>query len=441
MIKNMHKNIRLVNRKFVIFVGKKTVNGICFNKGKSPDDFSQVTLDEKDTKRFFETGELDDQYLNKLIETINSFITIFCEEGKKEEISIYTASEFATSLTEDDIVYLKMRILKETGVHSFVLTKDLEQLYIRNIVPQCQRARWVVRIMSTATIAYFINEAGDVKAFRFERLGSAVLASLLQEIKEVRNQIKRKMDETVVIKCINKLKQEISKKINSQWKDLQSDIVIYLGGEINFLQSLKYELGENNIFSDKEHEYAITYDSFFKQSIDKVLRKTQKELNNEAVDLQISWKEGIKPCTLIAMALFQVLGVKIIIPSNKKELHGMYYKNFENIVITGSKKVNGEEIEKWIEYFNFRGINVYSPQIGNDTDVDEILEEARHLQAINRCDTLIVCNSGNDGYIGDSTLFDIGYALAKGKRVITTQEPSKDVFDLIAVEIGIYEES
>ena len=119
----------------------------------------------------------------------------------------------------------------------------------------------------------------------------------------------------------------------------------------------------------------------------------------------------------------------------------MYYKNFENIVITGSKKVNGEEIEKWIEYFNFRGINVYSPQIGNDTDVDEILEEARHLQAINRCDTLIVCNSGNDGYIGDSTLFDIGYALAKGKRVITTQEPSKDVFDLIAVEIGIYEES
>lgn len=84
---------------------------------------------------------------------------------------------------------------------------------------------------------------------------------------------------------------------------------------------------------------------------------------------------------------------------------------------------------------------MYSPQIESSEIIDEILEEARHLQAVNKCDTLIVCNTGNDGYIGDATLFDIGYALAKGKRVITTQKPSKDVFNLIAVEIGIYEET
>ena len=119
----------------------------------------------------------------------------------------------------------------------------------------------------------------------------------------------------------------------------------------------------------------------------------------------------------------------------------MHYKNFQNIVITGSKKKNGKEIEEWVQYFESKGINVYSPQIGNKKNINKILEETYHLQAINQCDTLIVCNSENEGYIGDATLFDIGYALAKDKRVITTKKPIKDVFNLVAVEIGIYEET
>ena len=73
--------------------------------------------------------------------------------------------------------------------HSFVLTKELEQLYIRNIVPSCQSARYIIRIMSTATIVYSINEMGEMKSFRFEKLGTAVITSLLQGIKGVRKKI------------------------------------------------------------------------------------------------------------------------------------------------------------------------------------------------------------------------------------------------------------
>jgi len=433
--------MQMVKRKFVIFVGKKTVNGMCFMNGCSPVSFPQRTLDEEDTEEFFRTDKLNERYINRLVEVINSFITIFYDKGcNLEEISIYAASEFRTSLSEDDTIYLKMKIFERTGVHSFILTKELEQLYIQNIIPMCQNARYIVRIMSTATIVYSINDYGEMRQFRFEKLGTAMITSLLSEIKGIRRKLINAMDEALINDCIDKLKRRISRNINTQKIDLKQCMAIYLGGEIDFLKALKYDLDKNSIFNDKEHEYSITYDSFYEQSLEKVLKKSQDNLNNEAVDLELAWKEGIKPCTLIAIALFQLLGIKVIIPSNKKEFYGMHYKNFQNIVITGSKKKNGKEIEAWVDYFNSRGINVYSPQIENKDDLNEILEEAHHLQAINQCDTLIVCNSSSDGYIGDATLFDIGYALAKEKRVITTQKPTKDVFNLIAVEIGIYEE-
>lgn len=434
--------MQMVNRKFVIFVGKKTVNGMCFKKNSIPISFPQRTLEEKDTEEFFKYNKLNDRYLNSLIKVIKSFINVFSDSGcNLEEISIYAASEFRNSLSENDIIFFKMKIFEETGVHSFILTRELEQLYIRNIVPTCQNSRYIIRIMSTATIVYYINQNGEMKQYRFEKLGTALISSLLSEIKGIRKKLSGNMDESIINGCIDRLKKRISKTINVQNLDESSSIAIYLGGEIDFLQALKYKLNENKLFSDKEHEFEISYESFYEQSMTKVLKKSQEDLNSEAVNLELAWKEGIKPCTLIALALFQVLGVKTIIPSNKKEFYGMHYKNFQNTVITGSKKINGKEIEDWVRYFISRGINVYSPQLKKEHSVNEILEEAHHLQAINECDTLIVCNSGNDGYIGDATLFDIGYALAKEKRVITTQKPTKDVFNLIAVEIGIYEES
>ena len=249
------------------------------------------------------------------------------------------------------------------------------------------------------------------------------------------------MSKEFINECIESLKKNIQKTIsNATGIELNKKMVLYLGGEINFLKALNYDLDKNNLFSDPDHKYMISYDSFFHQSIAKVLSKTQDELNEEALNLDMAWKEGIKPCTLIALALFKVLGIQIIVPSNKKEFEGMHYKNFQNIVITGSRQKNGFEIEEWVEHFKGHGINVYSPQITKNSKDNLVMEEAKHLQAVCKCDTLIVCNSNADGYIGDSTLFDIGYAIAKEKRVITTSMPQKDVFEQIAVEVGIYEE-
>lgn len=434
--------IETVSKKYVIFVGKKTVNGIMFRKGECPISFPQRTINEEFTDRFFCTNILDDQYMNQIVETINSFIKFFRDSEKCElsEISIYAASEFAVSLTEDAKIYFKMKIFSETGVHAFILSKELECLYIENIIPNYTKGRFVVRIMSTATVLYSISDTGKMSQIRFEKLGTATIASQLKKKSRIRQRISEKMSEDFIEECLESLKKNIHRLIVSTDIELNKDMVLYLGGEINFLKAMNYELEENDLFDDPDHEYKISFDSFFQQSIDKVLKKTQDALNEEASDLDLAWKEGIKPCTLIALALFKVLGVCTIVPSNKKEFEGMHYKNFQNIVITGSREKNGHEIEEWVNYFDEHNINVYSPQIAKTSHDNLIMEEAKHLQAVNKCDTLIVCNSNADGYIGDSTLFDIGYAIAKEKRVITTSMPQKDVFEKIAVEVGIYEE-
>lgn len=167
-----------VSKKYVIFVGKKTVNGMLFRKGKRPVSFPQRTINEEFTEQFFNTNELNDQYINKIIETINSFIDIFQKSEKCElkDISIYAASEFSVSLSEDEKIFFKMKIFSETGVHAFILSKELERLYIENIIPNYTEGRFVVRIMSTATVLYSISDTGKMSQIRFEKLGTATIA-------------------------------------------------------------------------------------------------------------------------------------------------------------------------------------------------------------------------------------------------------------------------
>lgn len=427
--------ISFVDRKFVIYVGTQTINGILFERGNKPKPFAPYTLEHRDTQRFFETGRLNNNYVKALISAIMSLVDVY--EYGIEEISIYVTSEFRTILDENELIRLKGEIFSATGVHSFILSDELENLYIKNLVPACDKERLILRIMSTSTNMYCISENGDMVRYKVRGVGTSNILSLIPGL---RRRISEQLSDKEISGFVEKIKGVIVEKLKKDHLELpEKKLVIYLGGEIDFLKALSYELENNQVFEDCEHPYLLSSESFFRQSREKVLKNTQKYLNGDSIHLSPKWKTGMKPCTLIAMALFELLSTEIIIPSNMKEFYGMHYKNFESVVITGSKRVNGCEIAEWVQYFKKNGVEVYSPQLDcDDRSGNKIIDEMHHLQAINKCDTLIACNSNEDGYLGDATLFDIGYAMAKGKRVITTKKPSQDVFNLIAVEIGVY---
>lgn len=439
----MVNNVNIVERKYVIFVGIRTINGLLFSKGNKPTDFSKKTLPDEVIEEFVNSKILNEKYLTALVEAINSFVINYTNECDKNEITIYASSEFKACLSENDSIKFKMKIYQATGVHIFIMSPELEQLYISNLIPSLEKPYSFLRIMSTSTIIYFFDENDQMHLLRLNDIGSATIPRLLRINSNLILNIDDKISEEQTSEYIKAISQMCQPKIDNFLKEvnskISSDLIIYLGGEIEFMQSLGYNLDKNELFNDEDHKFQISYDSFYRQSINRVFTKSQNELSNIAYNLEEAWKTGMKACTLVALSICEALKCKVIIPSNSKEFFGMYNKNFKNVVITGSRKRNYSEITEWSKHLNSRGITVESTKLDVQTE-EQADRELKHLIAINNCDTLIVCNSSDNGYIGDATLFDIGYALAKGKRIIATKQPSKDVLDLIGIEIGVYEE-
>lgn len=106
------------------------------------------------------------------------------------------------------------------------------------------------------------------------------------------------------------------------------------------------------------------------------------------------------------------------------------------VVVSGSFRRYFDEISKTVKAFDEIGIDVLSPRVSkiinpgeefviletDDTHDPKALEQ-RHLDAIAEADALYLCNP--NGYIGDSSKMELGYAIALGKSVFC-QEPLED---------------
>lgn len=99
-----------------------------------------------------------------------------------------------------------------------------------------------------------------------------------------------------------------------------------------------------------------------------------------------------------------------------------------NIVISGSFSRYFDGISETVKIFESLGVNVLSPKASrvinsgeefavletDDTNDPQILEQ-RHLDAIIKADALYLYDP--DGYIGDSSKMELGWAIALGKPV------------------------
>lgn len=61
--------------------------------------------------------------------------------------------------------------------------------------------------------------------------------------------------------------------------------------------------------------------------------------------------------------------------------------------------------------------------------------ERYHLNSIINSDTLIICDP--DGYVGASTLLEIGFTQSLGKRIIFTEKPQEFVLNNLPAEFGL----
>ncbi len=106
-----------------------------------------------------------------------------------------------------------------------------------------------------------------------------------------------------------------------------------------------------------------------------------------------------------------------------------------SVVISGSFRRHYVEIKVAIKTFESLGITVLSPRASeiinpgedvavlatDDTKDPKTLEE-RHLDAIYAADALYFCNPG--GYLGASATLELGWAIALGKPIFSSDEPA-----------------
>jgi hypothetical protein len=116
-------------------------------------------------------------------------------------------------------------------------------------------------------------------------------------------------------------------------------------------------------------------------------------------------------------------------------------------VISGSFRKYYENIYQTIDVFEKLGIKVLSPKkskiinpgenfaiLETDSSKDIKTLELNHLEAIRKADFLYVCNPS--GYMGTSTLVEIGFAIGCKKNLYFLEQPQDPVIASFANYIG-----
>lgn len=219
---------------------------------------------------------------------------------------------------------------------------------------------------------------------------------------------------------------------------------IYNGGELTYMHLAGYRLLKNDIFEDKNHPYKISLENFSIRNREVFESVTIKELEALMPNDPL-WMHGARACSAIAQTIAKHFGVNYIIPSDSNMAHGILRQEFRSVVLSGSFRKHLDHILKIKKQLNKHNVTVLSPRFdepknpgqkfvvfAGEEGLSPLELERHHLNAIEQCDSLIVCAA--DGYVGASALIEIGYAQALGKRIIFTEQPAEFMLRTLPAE-------
>ena len=224
-------------------------------------------------------------------------------------------------------------------------------------------------------------------------------------------------------------------------------IAIYNGGELTYMRLAGYNLATNDIFSDPTHPCVISSGNFAARNEEIYQKISIKELENLMPDDPL-WMHGARACSAIAQAIVEKFQVEKLVPSDSNMIDGAIKQEYRSVVLTGSYRKYWLYISKVKQNLLENGVKVLSPrydtiknpgadfiEFEGEEDMSPLEIMRYHLSMIGSSDALIVCDV--DGYVGASTLMEIGYAHGIGKRIIFTEKPEEYSLQIMPAEIGL----
>lgn len=413
--------------KILIDVGSSTVKIYSLLRG-------ELNLLETKSFNFKEGFDPSSGISQKNKETLFSYINKIISEHKNSPIKIYATALFRKC---SDVV--KQALIDEffiaTGQYFNIIPHELEGHYLETALAglyELESPLLLINIGGGST-ELIVLENNKVKERHNIDLG---VMTVLKEFPQ--------LNESVSPHKLNDVVEAIYKRLpQSAYK---TDFAIYNGGELTYMRVVKYNLTNNDIFTDANHPCKISFDDFSKKNQEVFHLITLKQLE-DLYPKDPMWMHGARACSAIAQAIAKKFTVQNIIPSDSNMAHGISRKEFRHVVLSGSFRKHLDYILKIKKQLSVNNIQVLSPRFEGlknpgeefvfqgEEGMSPLELERYHLDSIKECDALIVCSLG--GYVGASALIEIGYAQALGKRIIFTEKPQEFILQTLPAEIGL----
>ncbi|NLE07208.1 MAG: hypothetical protein GX627_01165, partial [Parcubacteria group bacterium] len=354
---------------------------------------------------------------------------------KNSKIKILATGIFRKLTKETKTVFID-EFFRQTGLYFNIIDQDLENFYLETaLVGKCLLNEPVLLVnvggSSTELVVMYGREAIEKKNLEF---GVGTINTQFPKINEP-------IAQTSLNEIINHISNHLPNLIN------QVKHTFYTGGELKYMQLAGYALEPNKLFSDDDHPSIISTNNFSKRNNDIFEKLTLNELESLMPE-NPKWMHGARGCSAIAQAIFQKYHIQTIIPSNSNLINGVERQEFRYVTISGSFRKHLDYILKIKEQIGSKGVKILSPRFTEPKNPGEkfvvfvgkegltpLELERHHLNSISKSDALIVCDPG--GYVGASSLIEIGFANALGKRVIFVEKPEEFMLNTLPAEIGL----
>ena len=355
-------------------------------------------------------------------------------ENKDIPIKIY-ATALWRRLTPETKRKLIDEIFERTGLYFNIIDQDLENFYLEvALVGKCHITAPILLINigggSGELAVMYGTEAVERANIDF---GAGDINS---KFPSINNQISGVKIEDLVAEIKTKLPPLKNKP----------KIAFYTGGELTYMKLVKYPLVKNELFEDSDHPLAIYTKDFAKKNKE-IFEQISLETLKSLMPQDPKWMLGARACSAIVQAICEKYGIEIIIPSDSNTINGVVRQEFRYVTLSGNFKKHLDYILEVKRFLESKGTEILSPKIPEPKNAGEDLgvfaEEEKtplqleryHLSSIEKSDALIVCNP--EGYVGTSTILEIGYANALSKRIIFTEKPKEPILNTLPAEIGL----
>ena len=416
-------------QKIIIDVGSSTV------KVYTLSDCAELKLLETKSFNFKESFDPKLGITEKNKQALFTYINKIAYEHKNIPLKLY-----ATALWRKCVADIQRLLVDEffikTGQFLNIISHELEGHYLEKALAGSYNLDLPLLLINIGggSTELVVIESGSVKERYNLDLG---VMTVLKDFPRLNDQI--------AFYSLEKVIESICSRMPTT--NYKTPYAIYNGGELTYMRLAGYKLKKNNIFEDDNHPNQISLEDFSARNKDIFNSITLKQLEY-LMPNDTLWMHGARACSAIAQTVTKHFGVTQIIPSDSNMAHGILRQEFRKVVLSGSFRKHLDYILSIKKQLNRKNIEVVSPHFdkpknpGQEFVIFEGQEELsplelerHHLNMIELCDALVVCSY--NGYVGASTLIEIGYAQALGKRIIFTEKPTEFILQTLPAEVGL----